>query len=724
MALQKMPRANWLAFVLLAGWLAYYLADLLGTGFISDDAYNSQIKGALIQDGISIYQRTYNEILGWIKGAGRFFPLAWYIYPLYYVTQDIFVIKLLTLLIVIVGVVLFAVFVRNETGSLRAGLLAGMAMPIFFQFRLWHDPILGFTFLIPIIFVYMMGALVLYQKHLDGRKGYWLHGAILLYLLALLTYEITYPLAMLFVILAYSRHRDVRQALRLSAPFVSLAVVFILLMVLLRLLFLNEHPGLAQSTYPGAQLYADGAKVMQAFKVQTFASIPLSYFFNKNVALDLQFYKSDLLLIGAFFVALCFALIGLVGKQMPTRLGGLLLLGVVLMFLPALVISLSGHQQELIQIGYGFGYIPVYFQYFGLCLIGLTALIHIFNSVSGRYAYVIAIAFAAIFSSVAAINLGTNRAVAEETNKFFKYPRVMLGSALDAGVLDGVPENSLLLRTMRFPSDWTWFYTSVTGKKFNLCSLDEITAYKDCIAKLAVAHPASVAATGTVEKLDTRDLNVWILSYGFDKEHGRRGQLVLGKVDYLVQDSATKKPIQIAVRRLKVYQLESGKIDYIEAENRPVNFLKIIENEGGRLLSTDALLSPDNAVAPTAFQWSGGVFERDGTDASNVRWSSGRGTLALYNLSEKPQTIRLVMELAAPADEQSQLLIRYEKHVDALKLSGGLLPYLKTIALPPGETRISFVSDGKPIPNGDPRQIVFGIYNFRLDQVSAGSVAR
>ena len=717
--LNKITKTNLVVFMLLAAWVGYYLAVLLKTGFISDDAYNSQIRGRLIQDNITLFTRTFDEALGWVTGAGRFFPLSFYHYALYNVTQNFVLVKLITLTIVLVGVILFYAFVKNETNSRYVGLLAGITVPIFFQFRLWHDPILAFTALIPIIFAYMMGALVLFQKYLDNKKNYLLYLAAFLYLLSLLTYEVVYPFGILFTILAFSRSKDFKQSIKISWPFIFLSVFFVALMVLLRMYFLPHNIiHNAQSTYPGAQLHTDLGGVIQAFKVQIFATLPLSYYFSKKVFLQLLYYKTDLIAVAAFYITTCFLIIKLAKEKVLANPGTLVICGILLLFLPSLEIALSGHQSELIQIGYGFGYIPVYFQYFGLCLICVAALIHICSNLPPKFVMIFALTISALLSTVATINLGLNRAVALETNKFYKYPRQLLESALKAGIVDDIKENSLILRTMRFPSDWTWFYTTATGKKFNVCDINEITAYKKCISNISTIHAndeiIALDTKNTAEILDTSSRDAWILSYTFDKEMGEKGQLFLGKIDHIIQDASSKTPIQIVVKKLRIYQFEENKIYPVDLETRPINFLKIVGNEDGRPSSFQNFSPAKLSAEDTDFQWLGGVLGRDGSDKSNVRWSSGSGKLALYNFSNKPQTIKFSMVLGVPTEEISHLSIKYPEYTETLNLGEKQIPYSKTLSLPPGETMITFASDGKPVANGDPRKIVFGIFDFEF----------
>ena len=93
-------------------WITYVLFPLLNVGFISDEAYNSQILGKNITEGVSLWNRLYSEIHGWLTGAGRFWPFNWfYKYGLYTLQPTPFIIKLITLILVVFNPELF--FIPN-----------------------------------------------------------------------------------------------------------------------------------------------------------------------------------------------------------------------------------------------------------------------------------------------------------------------------------------------------------------------------------------------------------------------------------------------------------------------------------------------------------------------------------------------------------------------------------------------------------------------------------
>jgi len=709
-------RQETLTMVLLALWVFYYLSVLLKTGFISDDAYTSQIKGMLLQKGISLHESITSQVSGWIFGAGRFLILGWYMaYVTYYVTQDTVVVKALTLTIIVAGIILFYYFSKRETKSSSMALLACFIIPAFFQFRLWHDPILAFTFVLPIIFTLTMGALVLFQQYLDKGGLHYYIGATVLFLIPLLTYEIAYPLCLLFLIVAYNRNHKIFSTLKQTLPFTIPVLLLVVLTITIRMNLAASH---IKSTYTGAELHLDIGTLLSAFEIQASSTIPLSYYYFNKENLATQLYSIDYLFLALFGIGIAMLIYKIGVSKIAPKFASWIACGIVLLFVSAALASLSGHQVELNQSGLGFGYITVYLQYFGLCIFIVALLALLARRVKGIWLIALAIAISAGFTVIAAKNLKLNRAVALKSNEFYVYPRHLLKSALEAGIADEMNENAFLFRSMRYPSDWMWFYSGITGKKLETCELSDTEGYKTCIAKippgLTAPGSSSSKSNSKFEKLDLSNQQAWISSYNFEKKSGATGRVILGKIDRVFQNSVSKTPIQIIVSQIKIYDLKQNQIQTLNLKDAPIDFLKIVADQTTDMsevkpLDTNALRASD-----VGFEWLGKVYAREGTDNSNLRWSSGTATLMLHNLTGKPKQVDISMELGTPSPSTSHLLVESSGKAQTLVVDQARATYSKTLLLQPGSTEIKLTSDGKPIQNGDPRNIVFGIFNFKL----------
>ena len=103
-------------FIFLPLWFYIIIGPMLYSGYIGDDAYNSQIYGDIFLQEITIWERFYNEVSGWLVGAGRFYPLGWLNYVWFYYIDNIFVTKLINFLLIYWGI-------RNFSNLIKAGSL-------------------------------------------------------------------------------------------------------------------------------------------------------------------------------------------------------------------------------------------------------------------------------------------------------------------------------------------------------------------------------------------------------------------------------------------------------------------------------------------------------------------------------------------------------------------------------------------------------------------------
>ena len=704
--------------VFLAAWVFYYLGVLLTTGFISDDSYASQLKGMLLNRGVLLHEAFFSQISGWIFGSGRFLIIGELMaYVTYYITQNTVIVKAINISVILVGIILFYFFTKRETRSSNIALLACLLIPLFFQFRLWHDPILAFTFLIPMAFALVIGSLVLFQLHLDsGRSGYYIAGAFL-FTVSLITYEVSYPLSLLFIIVAYSRNDSIFRAIKQSMLFLVPTIVLIAASAAIRINLASQK---INSTYNGAEFHLDLNKIISALEIQLSASFPLSYYIFNKENLTANLFAIDYLFLTIFLASIAL-LIYKIGKSLEMHMfRSWITIGVIMLFTSATLAALSGHQIELIQAGYGFGYITVYFQYFGVCILTVALLVYLARTFDQRWLLLFAILVSTGFTIVAAQNLKLNRAVASKSNEFYVYPRQLLQSALDAGIADEMKDDSFLFRTMRYPSDWIWFYSTVTNKKLQTCELAGNVGFATCIANMqrSTVLPETIPpkSSDRFEFLDLSAQEAWILSYNFAKKTGDSGRVILGKVDGVVQNSVSKTAIQIIVSNIKLYDLKKDKIRSLTLGNKPINFLKILPNETEDMTQVKPYDFENLQVNSVGFEWLGKIHGLEGTIRNNLRWSSGSATLTLHNLSRESRWVDLQMELGTPMDQPSKLTIKYPTFEKTLIISQTRTRYIEKLLLAPGSVDIQFTSDGKPIQNGDPRSIVFGIFNFNISE--------
>jgi hypothetical protein len=700
-------------------WIFYSLFSLLGTSFIADDAYNSQIRGALIQQDLGLFDRILSEIKGWFFGAGRVLVLGWIMtYSLYFLTINPVVVKLITILIILAGVLLFYFFVKNQSKSLPLSLLVLFLMPLFFQFRLWHDPILAFTFLLPICFLLLMASIILFQSYLNKTKKTHYFLSILFYFLGAITYEVTLPLSCLYFILAFDKTKKFTESLKISYPYLLISLTIILSDFAIKYYLKTDK--LIQSTYPGSDFYLEPMKFLSAFFIQIVSTVPLSYF--ASVIGHIKLYKltymvSDIFVLPILFFILYILFNSFFSYRKAFNSRALIFVGISLLILPAFLSSVSGHQIELNQVGYGMGYLTVYIQYFGFCLLLLLLLTQLKRYTSNKYLIAASVLMTIIFSAAAFLNLGLNRFVATKTNITYKYPRELIQKALEAGLLNDLDSESLLLSSVRVPSDYTWFYSTVLNRKISHCDLQGNNFFDSCMKSTdhLSNHKASSNSGTIIKTIDLSSSKVWALSYSIDN-NGKDGRVLLVKLDKLVTSNFTGNILQMQTSQIKEFNLNSKGFKVINYNN-PIDFYKIIANEQDDIKEATSLKNKNFFTkSDILWEWSG-TYNKEGSKTNNLRWTSGSAKLHLYNRSKASIKTHLKMGFASPDGSLSKVKVNFLNKSEVVKINGIPVYFEKTFNLPPGEFILELNCDGKVLVSGDPRKIVFGIFNFSVNVI-------
>jgi len=255
--------------LILLSWVFYVLFPLLSIGFISDEAYNSQILGKNISEGVTLWERVYSEIHGWLTGSGRFWPFNWfYKYGLYTLQPTTFVVKLITLIIVALNVLFYAKIIQFITKDRNLSYICAFIVPIFFQFRLWHDPIMAFTFMIPLVSLFLFSTTYLLINYLEENKLGTISLFGFLYLLSLWTYELTYVFVSFYVLIVIfaKERRGWWKPLLLIVAMTSLHIF-------ITIYFKDPN----RNEYPGSALNFDYQVIFSSLLVQITSAFPLSW---------------------------------------------------------------------------------------------------------------------------------------------------------------------------------------------------------------------------------------------------------------------------------------------------------------------------------------------------------------------------------------------------------------------------------------------------------------
>jgi hypothetical protein len=460
-------------YLVLSGAVLFFaflvLTPLLNSGYINDDNTNSLINGYLFYYNQTIIEYISNTLaLG--AGGGRYYPLGLYVYLLHSMVTNVIIYKGIILCSVIISMILFGYFIYLLTHSKTVSIMALLFPMIFFQFRLYHDPILGYFAFLEFLFILLLLSLIFLIKYLTSKKTGYLIVSILFYLLCLLTYDISYPFFIIHVVLIYlySDSKDLLQILKKSSPYIILSGIFLSFIMISRLYYGYKLIGGA-----GGDPYIPNPDIIAFFialSKQVFASIPLSYFFTNFELFTGEFFtlSGDSLVLLVFIGISFFVLFYIVFRQFFNKTEqfentdvtskNLFILGITLTISPLLFVSASPkYQAELI---WGLGYLPIYISYYGVILIVLSSLIYISRKIGSGNKKIMALILilTVVCSSIGIINYQDNKTIVERSDVTFLYPRNFAGSAIEHGMFNNIPDGSVLLIDSYYYHDIPAFY--------------------------------------------------------------------------------------------------------------------------------------------------------------------------------------------------------------------------------------------------------------------------
>jgi len=200
--LSRRQRAGLLMALLAAGLMSgYALSPALWSGFISDDAVNSLLSGVALEEHQSRSGHIFDTVKFWLLTNGRFFPLGFALNALSFVS-DLGTYKLLSVLSVLVSVGCFAYLVYLIADSAAVALCVAAFPPLLFQFRLYHDPILSFVWMMPGLLALTCASLVCLLSYAKTGQRWRLVLGLAAHAAALLSYEIAFALLPLYALVA------------------------------------------------------------------------------------------------------------------------------------------------------------------------------------------------------------------------------------------------------------------------------------------------------------------------------------------------------------------------------------------------------------------------------------------------------------------------------------------------------------------------------------------
>tara|TARA_B100000959_G_scaffold159676_1_gene167287 strand:+ start:157 stop:915 length:759 start_codon:yes stop_codon:yes gene_type:complete len=205
-------------------------------------------------------------------------------------------------------------------------------------------------------------------------------------------------------------------------------------------------------------------------------------------------------------------------------------------------------------------------------------------------------------------------------------------------------------------------------------------------------------------------LKFYALSY-FLGENYQSGSVLIAEIDdtILVDDV----PIQLLFKNFKIYNSYNRSLTMYSSQQE-YDFLKVTSLEAdlaSKSYDPSQFYADDISIGYKDF------YLREGDTKNYLRWSSGESSMIVYNKTDTIIKRKISLGLIRPGSEKiGPAIITIESDEETYVFT---VDRHKDIGLSlninPGANYIKFSSDATPVDNGDPRNIVFGISNYRLN---------
>jgi len=550
-------KGNIFLFVTVIILSAVSIYPLINSPYLSDDVINSFIKGALLLKNQSIWQFIFEYIKLWLGYTGRFYPLSYYSAFLFLFLNNLYYYKVIVFIVVLSNLFTFSYFIKITTKSYHLAALSFFIPTIFFQFRFYHDPILSFSFLLPLIFLYLFVSLIFLVLYLQKEKKIFLILSLLVYTISLFTYEISYPFFLIYfpVVYYFSKKRPRLKNIKLASLFI-LPVGFTSLITLFiargyyKVLFSG---GLKTGTY--VPHFRFSAYFLTLAK-QIFAAFPLSYYVvdpNKIFEPSIK-YLNKVSLSWVFIALVGLSIFFCISFRIPKEISdssgnfsakSFMIIGLMLLILPSVLISFSTKYQQ--EVFWGVAYIPVYISYFGMSLISIGFIYLLYQKfrVDHKYLFSISATLIAIFLLVvASVNYGNNVRVVELLNLSWKYPRENIEAAMQRGLFKSVLNGSYLIVDSARAYEAPAFYFMHSGVRLKFVKLKG-----DFIGSNLPAGSFRGEDSNGNSLYDFSHSNVYFLTYYATSS--QNGYSILGKIKRMTANKDTIN--KLTLEKLKIY---------------------------------------------------------------------------------------------------------------------------------------------------------------------------
>lgn len=444
---------------ILFGFIVICLTPIFSVWYYGDDTSTRDIFIFMRQENRNLFQYIVNQMNYYIIKVGRFFPVhLCQRFLTFYIFNSLEKYRLYVVGMNALAIFSFASMVRIYSGSKKTYYAIMLLFPgIFLFLTRYDDAVTSYFMFIQTLVIYLACSLICFKVYLEKKKTFLLVAGLFLFLLSLLSYESSYLLVLVYPLAAFflscgSWKERILSALRKSLSFFVVAFLCFAVYVYFSINATTDYQGISFNLELGA--------ILSTFMKQIAAALPIvphlwllqnpdwNSTLNSITMMDITTTTIFLCLL-----AFCFCKEETpVGKEEATAHKSgmssrgrwfLMWLSVLLIICPTLLISISVKYQQ--SLTWGTGYLTIYITRFGFLLLGYLAYEWVISRMKKQtWATLLNLLLCLCFAVISLFSQQGNRHVLDYKNQT-SYLRVMAEQSFEAGILENIPDNSVVL---------------------------------------------------------------------------------------------------------------------------------------------------------------------------------------------------------------------------------------------------------------------------------------
>lgn len=367
-----------------------------------------------------------------------------------------------TIIWTIINIFLFYYLFKLIKTKTSDGLIfVSLFLPLLFQIRAYHDPFIVYFGGFQTFFSYFLLSAIFFVNYLQKNKISFAIWSLVFFWLSANSHEanIMFWPCMVIIFWLVTKKFWTKKAWPLIANAIICICAYFAAPILQFILRIPQQ----KFVYNGTAINFDPIKIIATWITQIMAALPLNSFFGRTGQEAMSYYPHlfidnlpvlflSLVTFGLIFY-LCYKyLLPPKKEKIDWQQTGLLsLLGLSLWIFPALPVAMSEKYQfdlvTLFGLRSGYGYLMVYYQYFGVAILAGLAVYLIFNQFKWKKTFLTLLTI--LCATIFYLTYCSNLASVKQVNKAYDEHSFLVNQAKKTSFFDRLPKTFNIFTTQR-----------------------------------------------------------------------------------------------------------------------------------------------------------------------------------------------------------------------------------------------------------------------------------